>query len=434
MTDSRTQVIINYRATSTYALNVILGAIESHSSAVPFIRLTRQGDDLPSIVRESADAADTVVVLWSFFSPDFRAMATELSAVKARIRDPRVVHIVGGVHATAEPEQTLRAGFDVVAIGEGERTITELLQRLSTSRDLSGLRGVAFFDNGKYFSTGSAEPVDLNEFPPFAVKHRRFNPIEITRGCIYACRFCQTPFMFKARFRHRTIPNICQFVSTMKQQGLKDVRFITPTSLSYGSSDASVDIQSIEELLGSVRAIVGRDGRIFFGTFPSELRPEHVTPDVLAILRKYVDNDNLIIGGQSGSTEVLELSRRGHDVSCIIDAVRYSLEAGFLPNVDFIFGLPGETSSDLHASIRLAERLVEMGARVHGHTFMPLPGTPFRGAKPGVVPAWASRHLKRLESRGRLYGQWKQQVSIARCLASAADERGRHGKETIQTA
>ena len=31
--------------------------------------------------------------------------------------------------------------------------------------------------------------------------------LEITRGCVYACSFCQTPFMFKARFRHRSVGN-----------------------------------------------------------------------------------------------------------------------------------------------------------------------------------------------------------------------------------
>ena len=51
-------------------------------------------------------------------------------------------------------------------------------------------------------------------------------------------------------------------------------------------------------------------------------------------------NDNLIVGGQSGSDRVLKSSRRGHDVQAIVRAVRISKEEGFVPNVDFILGAP----------------------------------------------------------------------------------------------
>ncbi|MFC4069562.1 hypothetical protein [Actinoplanes subglobosus] len=36
---------------------------------------------------------------------------------------PDVTHLAGGAHATAEPVQTLDAGWDMAAIGEGESTL-----------------------------------------------------------------------------------------------------------------------------------------------------------------------------------------------------------------------------------------------------------------------------------------------------------------------
>ncbi|MFZ9627664.1 MAG: radical SAM protein, partial [Burkholderiaceae bacterium] len=77
----------------------------------------------------------------------------------------------------------------------------------------------------------------MDDFPPFAPKHDRYGAIEITRGCIYACSFCQTPFLNKARFRHRSPDNVAHYARLLREAGHRDVRFISPTSLSYGSAD-----------------------------------------------------------------------------------------------------------------------------------------------------------------------------------------------------
>ncbi|RMG51303.1 MAG: TIGR04013 family B12-binding domain/radical SAM domain-containing protein [Acidobacteria bacterium] len=414
----RLTLIWNDRRTNSYAINVLTGALETALSGcdVEILFLDKPAA-IVSAVRRALDGDRHVLVGWSFYSPEFRTCATELQWIKRHIADPRVLHLAGGVHATAEPEQTLRAGFDLVAIGEGEKTLIALVRRLLDGDDDRRLRGLASLDHGRYVSHGPGARIELDEFPPFTIAHRRFNPIEITRGCVYACRFCQTPFMFKARFRHRSVENICHYVEVMKAHGLTDVRFISPTALSYGSADESVNLDKVEELLASIRRVLGREGRIFFGTFPSEVRPEHVTREALMVLKKYVANDNLVIGGQTGSSRLLDFSRRGHTVADIVTAVEISLEVGFLPNVDFIFGLPGETPEDVEASLRLAERLADMGARIHGHTFMPLPGTPFQNAPPGTIHPETQRRLDRLATSRKLYGQWRRQMAIARDLA-----------------
>jgi radical SAM superfamily enzyme YgiQ (UPF0313 family) len=195
------------------------------------------------------------------------------------------------------------------------------------------------------------------------------------------------------------------------------VRFVSPTSLSYGSADTTVNLAAVEDLLAAVRAELPADGKLYFGTFPSEVRPEHVTPEALAVLKRYVDNDNLVIGGQSGSQRVLDESRRGHGVEDIERAVRLAIAGGFRPNVDFLLGLPGEAPEDRRASLRLAERLVALGARIHGHAFMPLPGTPWARAAPEPIEADVAHEMARMESRGALYGQWRHQLVAAADLA-----------------
>jgi tRNA A37 methylthiotransferase MiaB len=120
-----------------------------------------------------------------------------------------------------------------------------------------------------------------------------------------------------------------------------------------------------------------------------------------------------VIGGQSGSERLLAATHRGHGVEAIRRAVALALEAGFRPDVDFLFGLPGETEDDRRLTIALAEAIAAAGARVHSHAFMPLPGTPLAGATPTQIADDVARAVARLESRGAAYGQWRKQAGVA---------------------
>lgn len=52
------------------------------------------------------------------------------------------------------------------------------------------------------------------------------------------------------------------------------------------------------------------------------------------MLKRYVANDNIIIGAQSGSDRVLAASGRGHGTAPVRDAVRIAVECGFLPQAE----------------------------------------------------------------------------------------------------
>ena len=143
----------------------------------------------------------------------------------------------------------------------------------------------------------------------------------------------------------------------------------------------------------------------------------------LRILEKYVDNDQLVIGGQSGSDRVLRATHRGHSVEEVRRAVHACIEAGFVPDVDFLLGLPGETPEDRALSIAFARELVEVGARIHSHAFMPLPGTPLASAAPEPIEEPARVALEQLESRGALHGQWRAQQRVAQDLVALRSSR-----------
>lgn len=419
---SPVRVVFTYWKAARYAVNVLAGALDAAAPQAALV-FARDRDAFARAVREGAAAGEAVVGAWSFYSAGFREAAAELAAVRAALGGLAVPQVAGGVHASAEPEATLRAGFDFAAVGEGERTLVELCRRAAAGEPFAGLRGLAWLEGGALRTAGRGEAGELDPWPPFSPRHARIGPIEITRGCVYACRFCQTPFQNRARFRHRSVGEVARWARVFPERGLRDLRFLTPTALSYGAQGEAPELAAVEALLAAVREAAGPGCRIFFGTFPSEVRPEHVTPEAMRILRRWVDNDNLVIGGQSASERVLRAAKRGHGAEVIESAARIAREAGFTPNVDFIFGLPGEEPEDAAASLAMMRRLAALGARVHGHAFMPLPGTPWKDEAPGAIDEATRAGLAAMVGAGSAYGQWERQAAVARELVAARRRR-----------
>ncbi|ROP27860.1 B12-binding domain/radical SAM domain protein [Couchioplanes caeruleus] len=419
--------MLRYRKAVTYGFHVLLGALEQHETATRYeVRFGDTPEATAEHIHSALAAGARVLVLWSFYSPDAASLAAELAQIRSVVDDPRVRHVAGGVHATAEPVQTLDAGWDVAAVGEGETT---LLRLVDAAGDPAGVTGLVYRDaQGALVRTGRPQRRPLDDFRGFSLRWDRFNALEITRGCVFSCRFCQTPFMFSARFRHRSAGNVRWHVDRMRERGLRDVRFITPTALSYGSQTDEPNLAAVEELLATCKEGIGPEGRVFFGSFPSEIRPEHVSREALRLVKRYCANNNIIVGAQSGSDRVLDAAKRGHGVDDVKRAVCLGVEEGFRINVDMIFGMPGEGATEVAESLALAGELADLGARIHAHTFMPLPGTPWRDAPPGDVDPATISEVDRLSRRGALYGHWQKQRGHAARLAAAAQAYPRPGR------
>lgn len=411
----RAKVIFFDTGYNANSINVLAGSLCERGKDSILIKFVKTFEDLKC---ETSISDNPVIFAFSFTTFGFKKIERELSDFIKYLNARSIYIIAGGVHSTAKPRELLGTGIDFVCLGEGENTICEFVEKLIRGDDIKTIRGLGWIEGKVIMSTGLAEPVNLDDYPPFCEPYKRFNPIEITRGCIYACSFCQTPFMFKARFRHRSVENICHYVEVLKKYGLTDIRFITPSALSYGSSDENPCLEKVENLLSSVRNTLGNKGRIFFGTFPSEVRPEHISPQSLKILKKYVNNNNLVIGGQSGSDRILKKCHRGHNAESILQAVRYCREEGYIPNVDFIFGFPDETEEDVSNTISLIDNLVYYGARIHLHYFIPLPGSPYGHKIPARISDATRKKIEKLISSGSVYGQWKQQEDFVREYAT----------------
>lgn len=167
------------------------------------VRLGVTAQDCAEQIGAAAGTAGLILVLWSFYSPDVDAKAAELAAVRAGCTPPR---------------------------------------NPSTCWTWAGT----------WPRSARARPPSW----PWCGRCATAPTWLLTGGCHYTCRFCQTPFMSGGRFRHRPVESVRHHVRKIVGYGLRDVRFITPTSLSYGSAGAEPDLDAVEELLAGVRDAV----------------------------------------------------------------------------------------------------------------------------------------------------------------------------------
>ncbi len=339
------------------------------------------------IVREPRDG----IMIYSFATPQAPHIYREVGR-----SNTISTFIAGGPHPSARPEETL-GFFDFVVIGEGERTLPELIDVLENNGDVSSVMGIAYKEKSGIVFTENREIIDLDRYPPFDTKGIR-SAIEITRGCPFSCSYCQTPQLFGHRMRHRGINEIARYARC-----LKDVRFTSPNAFAYGSDGISPRIEKIESLFKALPP-----GNIFFGTFPSEVRPEFINDRMLELVSGRCANTTLGMGGQSGSQRMLDLIHRGHTVDDIITGAEKCIQHGFTPIIDFIFGLPGETEDDQLATLHLVKWLAGKGGKVHSHYFMPLPGTEFENSTPARLSIQVEKSMGKLALAGKTTGVWSK--------------------------
>jgi B12-binding domain/radical SAM domain protein len=295
------------------------------------------------------------------------------------------VTIVGGPHATACPEEVAKYA-DYVIIGEGEYTLPALLADIRAG-GVGKIPGVMTRD---WYNPADTS-VRLDAFPAFSEMK---GYVEITRGCPFACGYCQTPQIFGHCMRHRSVDEITRYANRHEQ-----LRFVSPNAFAYGSDGIHPRWEKVERLLKAC------GNQIFFGTFPSEVRPEFVCEQGLALVNRYCANTKLHFGAQSGSDEVLAKLHRGHTVHDVLVALDLCKEYSLLPVVDFIVGFPFESDKDQLDTLDLIRTVARTG-KVHVHRFIPLPGTPLAGIPARALLTETEKVCGNLALTGRLTGSW----------------------------
>ncbi len=385
-------LIFYYHRLNCYSFNALAGALD----ADPFfedlkIDLALSVDQLQAMAADSINRHGCAIVALSILTCQFVDTHRMIGELRSRFGQ-EITILAGGPHATACPEQVLQSGADIIFQGEAEAIFPAVLKRVIEKLPCKPV----------YAPAGR---VALDDYCSFSPKRGMFGPIEITRGCAFACNYCQTSHIFGTQLRHRSIDAIVRQAESLRSVNRKVVRLLSPNAFSYGSPDGrQIHLPSMRELLSALRSSLEKNTKIIFAHFPSEVRPEHVVPETLELLKEFAGNDEIVIGAQSGSNRMLDACHRSHDIASVLQAVALARKYGFKIIVDFIFGLPGETPEDLTETLKVMEEVVRLGARIHPHIFAPLPQTPFASAQPGAISAQVAAALEGLRNKRGVYG------------------------------
>ena len=327
------------------------------------------------------------LALFSFLTGTSSAYIDYVTRLKAKL--PKINTVCGGAHASARSKDMLKY-FDGVCTGEGEESIRDIIDLAHSGR----VEGII---------TGK-KVLNLDEYRVFPRKMVSLGPIEIVRGCPSGCAYCQTPQLFRGKLRHRSIDFIVEEIKfALSRKGFADVRFIAPDASSY-QYNKGINLEAIESLLYNVRNTIGNKGKLFYGTFPSELDPSGVSKELVDLLVKYCDNKQIVLGLQSASHDMQKIMHRRSGLAETENAIELFLDKNFEIVVDLIFGLPYETEETYEETYKFIEKW-KGRVTIHSHPFDPLPGSKWQYEKATEVPAKLVKAVKSLEGIGRVFGR-----------------------------
>ena len=343
----------------------------------------------------------------------------DLSQVPLFAKDRTEEHpiVIGGGPCTYNPEP-LAEFFDLFYIGEGETVYYDLMDAykewkasgksrrefLEQAAQIPGIYVPSFYDvtyhedgtirsfepNNIYASKVIDKQMVLNvtdtyypEKPivPFIKVTQDRVVLEIQRGCIRGCRFCQAGMLYRPT-RERDVEVLKEYAYKMlKNTGHEDISL---------SSLSSSDYSQLQELVTFlIEEFKGKGINI---SLPS-LRIDAFSLDVMSKVQD-IRKSSLTFAPEAGSQRLRNVINKGLTEEIILEGAGQAFEGGWSRvKLYFMLGLPTETEEDMKEIAHLAEKIARRYYEIpkdqrngkcqivaSSSFFIPKPFTPFQWA------------------------------------------------------
>lgn len=327
--------------------------------------------------------------------------------------------VIGGGPCTYNPEP-IADFFDLIYIGEGETQYRRLLDWYVENRENGGsrqdfLRGAAqipgiyvpqFYEE-LYHEDGTIKGrrklyeelpdvvrkeivTDVSDtyYPlrpvvPFIKVTQDRVVLEIQRGCIRGCRFCQAGQVYRP-VRERHVDMLKRYATEMLQStGHEEISL---------SSLSSSDYSQLNELL---EFLIEECGQKHINISLPSLRIDAFSLDVMSKVQD-VKKSSLTFAPEAGSQRLRDVINKGLTEEVILRGAALAFEGGWTRvKLYFMLGLPTETEEDIKGIGELSNKIaatffetVPKDKRVNGKVqivtstsfFIPKPFTPFQWA------------------------------------------------------
>jgi anaerobic magnesium-protoporphyrin IX monomethyl ester cyclase len=296
-------------------------------------------------------------------------------AINASCRRP--FFVLGGHLSSPDPEYFLRkTEADAVVIGEGERTLPQLLEALASQKGLSGVPGLVFREGSRFVRTAPRDlitDIDRLPFPAwdlFPMDHytllrmpnvrngERCLPVLSGRGCTFTCNFC---YRMDKGFRPRSPDGIVEEIRRLKSD----------YAVSYIVFSDELLMSSEERTVTLCEAFLRADLNVHWSC---NGRLNYATPRVLDVMKK-AGCVFINYGIESMDEKALRAMKKALTVPQIIAGIENTLKVGISPGFNIIFGNIGETAESLRRGV---EFLLQYDDHAQLRTIRPV--TPYPGS------------------------------------------------------
>ena len=261
--------------------------------------------------------------------------------------NPSMKVIMGSCHATIAWNQILQNfPVDFIVLGEGERTIVELLNHPERKENI---RGIAYLENGKIIKTEPRPPIKNLDELPFP-KHTYFRDrIEKTkrafmitsRGCPFNCTFCSSSAYWGKWRRQRTVENVIEEIKQLK----KDFPMIE--KIYFNDDEFLINKEWLFSFCKEIKKFNIR--------WECPGRVSSVSEELIKAMKE-AGCERIGFGVESGSLKILQSIKKEITPEQTIKAYeickKYDVKAGMF----LMVGLPGETKETINETIKLLKQ------------------------------------------------------------------------------
>ncbi|MCQ9205005.1 MAG: B12-binding domain-containing radical SAM protein [Omnitrophica bacterium] len=293
---------------------------------------------------------------------------------------PATKIVLGGIHASVLPEQTLERcqWADFVVIGAGEKTLRGLMEAIENSKGFENIPNLVYREKGQVKTT-ELKPIlmDPKELPipdyslikmqlyvPHSGNYRVLPTYSFyaSRGCPYSCAFCSANIVLGKQVRYKEIGRAIKEIKILAQD-------YGAQGLIFQDSTFTLDRKWVKEFCSRmVREKLTLVWR-------ANTRVDCVDVNLLRVM-KQAGCYRINMGFESGNQDTLDFLKKGTTIGQNISAARMVLDEGLELGASFIIGLPNENMEKVLNTICFAKKI---GARfTQFYLPVPYPGTKLR--------------------------------------------------------
>ena len=283
----------------------------------------------------------------------------------AKQLDKKIVTVLGGPHISMAKEDTLHhiRDVDILCIGEGEKTILELVSALKNKASLSRVKGIFYRDDtGKTLFTGNQQIIDDLDSLPMPARHlvpmekysfyiktrdgrtRKAQNIITSRGCPFNCYFCSTPVNWGRRMRGHSPERVLEEIEHLIEAYQAEYIWFYDDTLNYNPARLNKIMDMIIERNLDIK-------------FTCELRIDLVDKPMLEKMKK-AGLELGSFGIEAGNSRIRQdVVRKKFDIQRAFQFLKWSKELDFIPGPFFIFSHHTETWKEAQETLEIMEKV-----------------------------------------------------------------------------